>query len=124
MEYIDVLFDGPPGPEGPRFVEVHDDDGNPIRIGAWIEGAHGRWSLRIPMAPPKPMAPPAPMLLRVGGVMFNPREVASVIPVGGKAWVFLSHAGGPIRTQAPFDEVADAIERALNAAPQQKETQR
>jgi hypothetical protein len=28
--YIDVVFDGPPGPEPPRFIEVEDEQGRSI----------------------------------------------------------------------------------------------
>ena len=31
--YVDVVFDGPPGPEAPRFIEVEDEQGRPIKYG-------------------------------------------------------------------------------------------
>ena len=37
MDHIDIVFDGPPGPEPGRFVEVEDTNGNSIRVGEWIE---------------------------------------------------------------------------------------
>jgi len=46
-QYIDVVFDGPPGPEPGRFVEVEDAKGNSIRVGEWIERDDGAWALRI-----------------------------------------------------------------------------
>lgn len=47
MEHIDIVFDGPPGPESGRFVETEDADGSGVGVGEWIERADGRWSLRI-----------------------------------------------------------------------------
>ncbi len=44
---INIVFDGPPGPEGPRFIEVETDDGRSIRIGEWQERQDGNWVLRI-----------------------------------------------------------------------------
>jgi hypothetical protein len=46
-DYIDIVFDGPPGPEGNRFIEVEDALGRSIRFGLWIERDDGRWVLRI-----------------------------------------------------------------------------
>lgn len=46
-DYIDVVFDGPPGPEGGRFVEVEDSTGKSIQAGNWIQRADGYWVLRI-----------------------------------------------------------------------------
>src|SRR5690349_19652058 len=51
MASIDIIFDGPPGHEGGRFVEVEDDRGYSIKVGEWIEepgGRHERWALRLP----------------------------------------------------------------------------
>lgn len=45
--YIDVVFDGPPGPESGRFVEVEDATGKSIRFGEWVERADGYWVLRF-----------------------------------------------------------------------------
>ena len=48
MENINIIFDGPPGPESGRFVEVETDDGKSISIGTWIERKDGLWALKIP----------------------------------------------------------------------------
>lgn len=45
-KYIDVVFDGPPGPEAGRFVEVEDASGKSIRVGEWVEDGD-LWRLRI-----------------------------------------------------------------------------
>ena len=44
---IDIVFDGPPGPEAGRFVEV-EHEGKSIKLGEWIDQGAGRWVLRIP----------------------------------------------------------------------------
>lgn len=46
-EVIDVVFDGPPGPESGRFVEVEDKDGKSIRRGEWLQRDDGYWVLRF-----------------------------------------------------------------------------
>ena len=44
---IEIVFDGPPGPQPGRFVEVEDGNGNSISIGQWFERPDGNWGLRI-----------------------------------------------------------------------------
>lgn len=46
--FIDIVFDGPPGHEGGRFVEVEDAAGKSIKVGEWLQRADGLWALRIP----------------------------------------------------------------------------
>ena len=48
---INIVFDGPPGPEGPRFIEVETDGGRSIGVGEWQERRDGRWGLRIAALP-------------------------------------------------------------------------
>ena len=45
--FIDVVFDGPPGPESGRFVECEDETGRSINAGEWIDRGNGLWALRI-----------------------------------------------------------------------------
>ena len=52
MPYIDVVFDGPPGPEPPRFVEVEDSQGRSINFGEWVERPDGFWALRFSVSLP------------------------------------------------------------------------
>jgi hypothetical protein len=47
MRHIDIVFDGPPGPEPACLVEVEDDKGRSIEIGEWIERPDGSWALRL-----------------------------------------------------------------------------
>jgi len=45
--YVDIVFDGPPGPEAGRFVEVEDASGKSIKLGEWLQRPDGSWALRI-----------------------------------------------------------------------------
>lgn len=47
MSNIHIVFDGPPGPESGRFVEVEDDDGKSISVGKWSQRGEF-WELVIP----------------------------------------------------------------------------
>ncbi len=47
QEAINVIFDGPPGPQCGRFIEVETDDGRGTSAGEWIKRPNGRWALRI-----------------------------------------------------------------------------
>ncbi len=46
-QYVDVVFDGPPGPESGRFVEVEDSKGASVNFGEWVLRDDGFWVLRI-----------------------------------------------------------------------------
>ena len=48
-EKIQIRFDGPPGPEAGRFVEVEDTNGKSIRVGEWVQDG-GYWLLVIDLA--------------------------------------------------------------------------
>jgi NTP pyrophosphatase (non-canonical NTP hydrolase) len=45
--FVDIVFDGPPGPEAGRFVEVDDHNKRSIKFGEWIAAGCGQWRLRI-----------------------------------------------------------------------------
>jgi hypothetical protein len=45
--YVDIVFDGPPGPEAPRFIEVEDSKGQSVSVGEWFQREDGYWVLRI-----------------------------------------------------------------------------
>lgn len=47
MSYIDIVFDGPPGHEAGRFVEVENSEGISINAREWIKRPDGYWALRI-----------------------------------------------------------------------------
>src|SRR5690606_20817451 len=48
VSFIDIVFDGPPEHNAPRFVEVEDEHGAGIRAGDWLQRDDGYWVLRIP----------------------------------------------------------------------------
>ena len=49
MSALHFVFDGPPGHQSGRFVEVETPDGNSINAGEWHERADGLWELRVQM---------------------------------------------------------------------------
>ena len=49
--HIDIVFDGPPGPEAGRFVEVEDNAGRSLKFGEWVHRPDGYWVLRFTAAP-------------------------------------------------------------------------
>lgn len=50
-KYVDIVFDGPPGNESGRFVEVEDNQGKGIGwFGEWQQRPDGYWVLRIERA--------------------------------------------------------------------------
>jgi predicted HAD superfamily Cof-like phosphohydrolase len=46
-KYIDIVFDGPPAPQRPGFIEVENDVGKSISVGHWVERKDGSWALRL-----------------------------------------------------------------------------
>jgi len=46
VEYIDVLFDGPPSPDT-RLVEVEGPSKASVKAGEWVDRGEGFWALRI-----------------------------------------------------------------------------
>jgi len=46
-QFLDIVFDGPPGHESGRFVEVEDPTGKSVCAGEWIDRGNGFWALRI-----------------------------------------------------------------------------
>ena len=46
-QVIDIVFDGPPGPESGRFIEVEKLDGKGVKTGEWIERMDGYHVLRL-----------------------------------------------------------------------------
>jgi hypothetical protein len=44
---IDIVFDGPPGPISPSFIETETPEGVGVSLGKWVKRADGHWVLRI-----------------------------------------------------------------------------
>ena len=49
VQFVDFVFDGPPGPYGPRLVEVEDRFGRSISMGKWEKREDGMHVLRMPL---------------------------------------------------------------------------
>lgn len=48
--HLDIVFDGPPGSQSGRFIEVENQEGKSICVGRWIDRGDGLWALRISRA--------------------------------------------------------------------------
>ncbi len=57
LPFFDIVFDGPPGHESGRFVEVEDSQGRSFKAGDWIERGDGLWALRLWTSLPSATAP-------------------------------------------------------------------
>lgn len=49
-KHVDIVFDGPPSPDGPRFIEVEDATGKSFRLGQWVERPDGKFAIRFTAA--------------------------------------------------------------------------
>lgn len=45
-----IVFDNPPGPIAPRFIEVEDTNGRSFNLGEWRQREDGMWVLHVPAA--------------------------------------------------------------------------
>jgi len=80
-ETICILFDGPPGPEAGRFVEVETPEGKSIKVGEWRDRGDGYWSLDIPGALGARFHGPPPtfnMNTKAGRLAFTRAKLARV----------------------------------------------
>ena len=55
-DYIDIVFDGPPGHVTGRFVEVENSAGASISFGEWVHRHDGYWVIRFPTPMPAAVA--------------------------------------------------------------------
>jgi hypothetical protein len=44
---LHIVFDGPPGHNSGRFVEVETPEGKSLSAGEWVERSDGYWELRL-----------------------------------------------------------------------------
>lgn len=49
---LQIVFDGPPGPESGRFLEVEDGTGRSVSAGKWVQRADGHWALQLRVLEP------------------------------------------------------------------------
>lgn len=83
-DYIALVFDGPPGPKGARFIEAHDANGQSIKIGDWVEVNDGQWELRMSRRPGEWAAEPAIFTAVEAPLKFDVKEIyANATQVGG-----------------------------------------
>lgn len=94
-EAIDIVFDGPPGPEAGRFVEVESPPGIGIKFGEWLQRPDGYWVLRFQAPLPRPSR-------RGRDLVTDSDGVPAAAP-----------QGGPQEPQG-----SDTAKRALGALPQ------
>jgi len=45
--FVDIVFDGPPGPMSGRFIEEEDANRCSNKFGEWVRRDDGYWVLRI-----------------------------------------------------------------------------
>jgi len=55
MRELHFIFDGPPGPEGPRLVDVENENGYTLNPGEWRQRSDGLWELVVKI--PETMGP-------------------------------------------------------------------
>ena len=73
---IDIVFDGPPSAEAPRFVGVEDVMGNSVHAGEWVQRQDGYWVLRIKDVATRPctLCPEKPQFFGVNLLMQHVKE--------------------------------------------------
>ena len=47
MNGLRIIFDGPPGPTGPRFVECENNRGESLNAGLWSALPNQTWELAL-----------------------------------------------------------------------------
>lgn len=105
-EYVDIIFDGPPGPNSGRFVEVETPDSRSIRFGEWVQRSYGYWALRINLR--RPMESATAEKRRE-----TTQSVDTVNPLD-QAWDKINALGGSDMQNNSYDQGwVDAVARAL-----------
>jgi len=84
---INIIFDGPPGPEGGRFIEVETDDGKSVRVGEWQQRKDGNWGLRMFI------------LLPPGGWP----DISALPPAKQPSWLQVANHGRSMTTNPPTE---------------------
>jgi hypothetical protein len=109
VQGLRILFDGPPGPESGRFVEVEDSTGRSVNAGEWHERDDGLWELVIEQSAGVPegwrLVPVDPTPEMIAALGFN-----------GDVDLAIGHA-------AISMDVANLYRAAIAAAPDQPAAQ-
>jgi len=58
VEIVAFVFDGPPLPPGPRFIETELLTGEGVGVGSWKRGDDGTWALLVPVPSDQIRRPP------------------------------------------------------------------
>lgn len=95
-----IVFDGPPGPEAGRFVEVENAAGRSVHAGEWRERTDGLWELVLHAAAPQP---------EQSGLV----EAASAVIRVADWWA--ENEDSPKSALAHFARATDALRAALSA---------
>jgi len=80
-DYVDVVFDKPPGPGHSYFVDVHDSNGKSVRVGEWVDLDNGMVALRMSLQQQKTVVPEGYTLVSKEDLQFvRDRLVQSATP--------------------------------------------
>lgn len=81
-DFVDVVFDGGPGPDGGRFVECEDPQGRSVFAGRWLKQAGSEfWALRIALRPRRALTQAELLLAALIGLLLGSilcRDLASI----------------------------------------------
>lgn len=95
-----IVFDGPPGPDAGRFVEVETADGKSVNAGEWHKRDDGLWELRLTaMSRPTPTDSLASNLSRTADALES--LIREVSDPGSEALAALHCARAAVRTAMP-----------------------
>lgn len=103
-EYIDIVFDGLPDAEGPRFIEIEDQNGASIQIGEWVKRPDGYHALRIPRTPES---------LAVSPITYKQeRDIYRKSMMRLTAEITLLKRGKPPKAEADLRDTVDRLAKA------------
>ena len=111
---LNVIFDGPPGPEAGRFVEVEDLHGNSVTFGTWQEDQRtGLWRL----GPIHTFNDACLVKCSPGEPIFVLRGRDMLAPVIVREWAGMAYRGG--LPDAKYIEAMDCAD-SMEAWPRRK----
>ena len=118
-ETIDVVFDGPPGPQPGRFIEVEKtSDGTSINAGSWHERPDGKWALRLVCVPEhRPDAPWAALHQLAATVAGEYGTALASLDLAAQG---LRAGAAIIAKQGALGEAVEALVRECESIPVEK----